>query len=602
MSKDVNVLFSSPGDVTIARSALIGVVNEVRPSFERHGISLTAWAFDFHVTPSVPHPSETVQIVIDREMPRKADGSLDYDLYVGIMSRRIGTPLPDAPSGTVHEFREALASFEATGRPRILFYFLNQSTFTGDPDPQMKGVLEFKEKYPGLYTSCSDERDLVARFRAHLLAVLLELLDPVGPFVPDVVLSPWWSKVAAEHERIRASYSPAVSDTSSKRVPEILRQLHSLFGRQAQLTLQERQCLAATLLALGLERADWDTFTRIACEESACGPVLLQTLARFADPPVLVPPLGPTRPDLIASLASVGTSLARTRNHLALGTPAHITSVDDWIALCTEKIECEHGIVRHHLSVPAWDWSGPLAEAVALETEVLWQEHRSVLTGQLMKFTVTQPVVALDCRLAWVPKTVLAMIRKRSKSSARSLQARPHFGTNELPAVEQLLPLPRSRASGPVQFHSGLDGWPRLLVSGVVVAEAGLQGTISYLPPDGEWVECVLECDEIGEYLPVFTVRLSRLEPHEMAALESSPEAEDLLASLGLWNELLERIWPRLMGSEPSKVDLTCAYHILNTSFDEAATDCPAFLRRRGLYWQALELIRERIANFDKTA
>src|SRR5260370_522368 len=47
----------------------------------------------------------------------------DYDVYVGVMRHRLGTPTRRAASGTVEEFQDARRRWEKTGRPAIFFYF-----------------------------------------------------------------------------------------------------------------------------------------------------------------------------------------------------------------------------------------------------------------------------------------------------------------------------------------------------------------------------------------------------------------------------------------------------------------------------------------------
>ncbi|NEP26901.1 DUF4384 domain-containing protein, partial [Moorena sp. SIO3I6] len=47
----------------------------------------------------------------------------EYELFVGIMWNRLGTPTPRAESGTVEEYERAVAAFESNGKPDIWFYF-----------------------------------------------------------------------------------------------------------------------------------------------------------------------------------------------------------------------------------------------------------------------------------------------------------------------------------------------------------------------------------------------------------------------------------------------------------------------------------------------
>lgn len=84
-----------------------------------------------------------------------------YDIFVGIMKNRFGTPTKKAGSGTEHEFNDALSrkSNDNNSVPRIIFFFGKEMV---DPDSfdqkQFQLVKDFKEKAQsnGLYNSYSD--------------------------------------------------------------------------------------------------------------------------------------------------------------------------------------------------------------------------------------------------------------------------------------------------------------------------------------------------------------------------------------------------------------------------------------------------------------
>ena len=64
----------------------------------------------------------------------------EYDLFVGIMWNRFGTPTDVAASGTEEEFHAALSSWRATKRPWITFYFCDRpSNFTNQQQLEQKG-------------------------------------------------------------------------------------------------------------------------------------------------------------------------------------------------------------------------------------------------------------------------------------------------------------------------------------------------------------------------------------------------------------------------------------------------------------------------------
>nr|WP_149030941.1 hypothetical protein [Moorena producens] len=72
----------------------------------------------------------------------------EYELFVGIMWNRLGTPTPRAKSGTVEEYKRAVAAFESNRKPDIWFYFRDARANLKSEDEleQRKKVLNFKEK------------------------------------------------------------------------------------------------------------------------------------------------------------------------------------------------------------------------------------------------------------------------------------------------------------------------------------------------------------------------------------------------------------------------------------------------------------------------
>ena len=77
-----------------------------------------------HVAPGMGGPRE----VINKQIG-------NYDIFVGIMWKRFGTPTGLAESGTEEEFNTACANWEQFQRPRILFYF-NKTPYMPDDESE----------------------------------------------------------------------------------------------------------------------------------------------------------------------------------------------------------------------------------------------------------------------------------------------------------------------------------------------------------------------------------------------------------------------------------------------------------------------------------
>lgn len=162
----IKVFLASPTDVAREGELVRETLDSINRTFgEKEGVRFEVknWKTD-----SYPAYGSDGQNLLNDQI---ADMS-QYDLFVGIMWNRFGSPTPRAGSGTEEEFLRAVASFEANGNPQIMFYF-NQAPFNptsvNDAEQKMK-VLEFKGKVQGKalthdYASANDfQRD----FRNHI--------------------------------------------------------------------------------------------------------------------------------------------------------------------------------------------------------------------------------------------------------------------------------------------------------------------------------------------------------------------------------------------------------------------------------------------------
>ena len=91
--------------------------------------------------PAWPAVADDAQDVINREIG-------EYDILVGIMWKRFGTPTKRAASGTGEEFERAYQYYKTYKRPNIMFYFRTTPFYTtGDADiKQFQKVIKFRKK------------------------------------------------------------------------------------------------------------------------------------------------------------------------------------------------------------------------------------------------------------------------------------------------------------------------------------------------------------------------------------------------------------------------------------------------------------------------
>ncbi len=144
----IRVFVSSPRDVSEERAVLDELVDSINRTDGRAGgfrLELFCWEDD--VTPQIgPKPQQ----VVDQQTPV-------YDIYVGIMSTRFGTPAGRYGSGTEKEFKDALKTWKKAGAPWITFYFDDAPSLSSDPADveQYLAVCQFRVglQKQGLYTT-----------------------------------------------------------------------------------------------------------------------------------------------------------------------------------------------------------------------------------------------------------------------------------------------------------------------------------------------------------------------------------------------------------------------------------------------------------------
>ncbi len=112
----LSVFVASPNDVDEERNRLEDVIRELNKLWSRQiriRLELIRWETDAY-----PSFGEDPQSVINAQIPE------DFDLFIGIMWYRFGTPTIREESGTVEEFRRAKDRFDADPDSlQIMIYF-----------------------------------------------------------------------------------------------------------------------------------------------------------------------------------------------------------------------------------------------------------------------------------------------------------------------------------------------------------------------------------------------------------------------------------------------------------------------------------------------
>ena len=100
--KVYKVLISSPSDVAKQRSVAKEAVHAISATYERRGIRVTAWTWEDDAVSQIGQPP---QDAINNQLG-------PYDIYLGIMGSRFGSPTGNFGSGTEREYEEALQALE----------------------------------------------------------------------------------------------------------------------------------------------------------------------------------------------------------------------------------------------------------------------------------------------------------------------------------------------------------------------------------------------------------------------------------------------------------------------------------------------------------
>lgn len=133
----LSIFLASPGDLSDERARVAEVVADWNRAWSRHlgvRLELLRWEDDAY-----PDIGDDAQDVINRQIPS------DWDMFIGIMWARFGSPTGRAGSGTREEYDRAMLRYRETADISLLFYFKDASIPPSKIDTtQLKLVQDFK--------------------------------------------------------------------------------------------------------------------------------------------------------------------------------------------------------------------------------------------------------------------------------------------------------------------------------------------------------------------------------------------------------------------------------------------------------------------------
>ncbi len=168
------IFLASPSDLQDERASIDEVINELNLTFgKQHDIHLELLKWETHSAPAIAinHPQEIIT----------SDLGDDYDLFIGLIWKKFGTPTNNAESGTEEEFLNAYNRFlENPNSLQILFYFNSKPVSISEINPeQLLRVQNFKsdigKNKKVLYWDYQDTQQLNKFLRIHIPQRILEL-------------------------------------------------------------------------------------------------------------------------------------------------------------------------------------------------------------------------------------------------------------------------------------------------------------------------------------------------------------------------------------------------------------------------------------------
>jgi len=207
---EISVFLASPDDVSEDREAVVEAIRELNDILSETGaIILKLMRWQTHAYPSV---GEDPQAVINEQIGN------DYDIFIGILWKKFGTPTGRAASGTQEEFERAYRRHKANPKQlRIMFYFRNSPVELKDIDAdQLTLVRRFQEDLPDkgvLYWEYQDAKELTDLLRLHLSKHIGNWGETWGPEqAPGVAVTTPGSEGTTAEDTVTVSVREAGSE------------------------------------------------------------------------------------------------------------------------------------------------------------------------------------------------------------------------------------------------------------------------------------------------------------------------------------------------------------------------------------------------------
>jgi hypothetical protein len=170
----LTVFVASPAEVSRERTAVRKAADEVnRTVGEAEGFHIDVKTWETHTRPAATKRGQAQDAIFQQIG--------EYDIFVGIMWKRIGSRAGRAISGTVAEYSDVRQKWlRRKNKPSIMFYFRRTVVAAIDSldSRQLEAVQQFKKRVftDGLAREYESVPDFEALMRVHLVGEARELL------------------------------------------------------------------------------------------------------------------------------------------------------------------------------------------------------------------------------------------------------------------------------------------------------------------------------------------------------------------------------------------------------------------------------------------
>jgi hypothetical protein len=178
----LQVFVASPSDVKVEREALESVIAELNRTWSKKlslRLELNRWETSIY-----PGFGSDPQEVINKQIGD------NYDIFIGILWGRVGTPTPRAQSGTLEEFERAYSKYQRDPDSiELMIYFKDAPIAPSNINTdQLSAVKKFRSglgEQGGLYWTFETTSEFESTLRSHLSLVSQRWAEKIARKYPD---------------------------------------------------------------------------------------------------------------------------------------------------------------------------------------------------------------------------------------------------------------------------------------------------------------------------------------------------------------------------------------------------------------------------------